>query len=169
MSQTDEINSLRSLVSPDEIIAQGTPQYDVESLTWNAEKIEKPRLLLRPNSVDHLSKIIAFLGKSSLDFAVRSLGFGSASAKDVLVSLQEFNDFEWDAEKKIATVGAGQSWVDVDRKMEKVTSNYAGMAYLSHITSPLHNMLTSSSYRMSYSINRRRWEYPRGWIFLAVR
>ena len=168
MSQTDEINSLRSLVSPDEIIAQGTPQYDVESLTWNAEKIEKPRLLLRPNSLDHLSKIIAFLGKSNLDPAVRSLGFGNASAKDVLVSLQDFDDFEWDADKKIAIVGAGQSWIDVYQKVEKVTSDYAGMASLSHITSPLPNKLTSPSHRMSHSINRRRREYSSGRIFLAL-
>jgi len=168
MSQTDEIHSLRSLVLPDEIVAQGTPQYGEESLTWNAERIEKTHLLLRPKSVDHLSKIMAFLGKSNLDFAVRSLGFGNASAKDVLVSLKEFNDFEWDGEKKIATVGVGQSWVDVYRKMEKVASDYAGILPLALMAPPIRKKLTAFSYCLSYSIHWGWRERPRGWIFLAV-
>lgn len=126
MAQADELQKLKSLVSPDEIIEHGTPEFEDETSAWDAGRHQQPKLLLRPKSVEQLSKVIGFLGKSDLDFAVRSLGFGSANAKDVLVSLRAFNGFEWDEEKKVVTLGVGQTWVDFYRKMEKVAPDYAG-------------------------------------------
>jgi FAD/FMN-containing dehydrogenase len=133
MTQAEEFAKLKSLVSSEEIIEQGTPEYEDETLTWSSAKNQHPKLLIRPKSLEHLSKVIAFLNNSDLDFVVRSLGFGSASAKDVLVSLKAFDDFEWDEEKKVVTLGVGQTWVNFYRKMEKVTPDYAGK-YLADIS-----------------------------------
>lgn len=133
MAQTEEITNLKSLLSSEEIIEQGTPEYEHGTSTWDFASNLHPKVLLRPNSIGKLSKVIEFLAKSDLDFAVRSLGFGNASARDVLVSLEEFNDFEWDEERKIVTLGVGQAWVDFYRKMEKTSPDYAGK-YLSYIT-----------------------------------
>jgi len=76
-----------------------------------------------------LSHILAYLSKTSLDFAVRSQGFGSSSAKDVLISMTAFNGFEFDRENKVVTVGAGQTWESYYIKMEEMAPEYAGTVF----------------------------------------
>lgn len=167
MAPEKDFAQLKSLVSADEIIEQGTPEYVDETTTWSTAKNQHPKLLIRPNSVDHLSKVVAFLNNSDLDFAVRSLGFGNASAKDVLVSLKAFDDFEWDEEKKVVTLGVGQTWVDYYRKMEKVTSDYAG-TLLADISDSFGKRLISGSHRMSNSIHRHWGKCAQWWLLLAL-
>lgn len=87
----------------------------------------KPRLTIRPATIDSLSKVIAYISKTTLDFAVRSQGYGSASAKDVLISLTAFDEFAFDRENEIVTLGAGQPWGEYYRKMETVAPDYSGL------------------------------------------
>ena len=74
--------------------------------------------------MESLSKVVAFLGKTDLDFKVRSQGYGNGTAKDVVISLTAFDKFEWDEESKIVTLGAGAKWQTYYDNMVKVAPDY---------------------------------------------
>lgn len=101
--------------------------YRSESLTWAVQKDLRPRLVVRPTTLESLSNVLAYLSKTPLDFGVRSQGFGSSSAKDVLISMTGFDGFDFDRENEIVTIGAGQSWEAYYKKMEAVAPDYAGI------------------------------------------
>jgi FAD/FMN-containing dehydrogenase len=115
-----ELEQLKSLLTEAEIITPASSSYKDESETWGSQCNKNPTLVLRPSSVQSLSNSLAFLNKTSLDFAVRSKGFGNASAKDVLISLAAFDEFSYDAENETLILGAGQCWGDYYKKMEDV-------------------------------------------------
>lgn len=118
--------TLRYLLQADEIITPDSPDYQASSQTWVAHKHAKPSLVIRPSSTTALSKALAYLYTTDLDFAIYGQGFGSASAKDVLVNTSAFNDFHFDAQAEVVTVGAGQTWSDVYRKLAEAAPEYGG-------------------------------------------
>ncbi|KAL3256096.1 hypothetical protein ABHI18_007834 [Aspergillus niger] len=120
----DQFIILESLLRPDEIIRPTSPTYQSRIQTWAAQKQLKPRIVLRPTSIDSLSKTIAHLYSTHLDFAIYGHGFMSASAKDVLVNMSAFDGFHFDRHSELATIGAGQTWSDVYRKLGDVAPNY---------------------------------------------
>ena len=128
---TDPLLHVKTLLSPEEIIEPSSPSYHSESRTWAAQKNLHPHLVLRPTTLESLGNVLAYLSKTPLDVAVRSQGFGSSSAKDVLISMTAFEGFEFDREKEVVTVGAGQTWEEYYKKMEAVAPDYAGILTLS--------------------------------------
>lgn len=124
---SDSLDHLKALLKAEEIIEPSSPSYHSESLTWAAQKNLHPRLVVRPTTLESLGKILAYLSQTPLDFAVRSQGFGSSSAKDVLISMTAFDGFEFDRENEIVTIGAGQTWEEYYKKMEVVAPDYAGI------------------------------------------
>ena len=116
---------------PEEIIERSSPTHHSESVPWAAQKNLNPELVIRPKSLESLSNVLAYISKTPLDFAVRSQGFGSSSAKDVLISMTAFDEFKFDREKEVVTVGAGQSWEDYYKKMEEAAPDYNGTLSLS--------------------------------------
>lgn len=123
----DPLLHLKTLLSASEIIEPSSPSYRTESLPWAAQKDLHPRLVVRPATLESLSIVLAYLSQTPLDFAIRSQGFGSSSAKDVLISMTASDGFEFDREKEVVTVGVGQTWEEYYKKMEKVAPDYAGM------------------------------------------
>ncbi|KAH0834318.1 FAD binding domain-containing protein [Fonsecaea pedrosoi] len=123
-SITEQLDHLRSLLSEPEVILPSSERYDSHTSTWAAQKNLHPRLVVRPGSTQSLSKVLQYLSTSDLDMAVRSSGYGSASARDVLISMEAFNEFSWDREKEILTLGAGQLWRDYYEKMDRVAPEY---------------------------------------------
>ena len=130
MAAADPLLHIKSLLSPEEIIEPSSPSYRSESITWAAQKNLHPRLVIRPTTVESLSTALAYLSKSSLQFGVRSQGFGSSSAKDVLISMTAFDRFHFDRENEVVTVGAGQTWEEYYKKMEQVAPEYNGILIL---------------------------------------
>ncbi|KAK0887585.1 hypothetical protein LTR02_017085 [Friedmanniomyces endolithicus] len=61
---------------------------------------------------------VHFLYDSDLDFAIRSTGTGSVSARDVIISTQGFKSWFFDKAAETVTVGAGLDWGEVDALME---------------------------------------------------
>ena len=116
----DPIARLSALVAEDELISSTSTGYDAESEVWSCSKDLKPSVVVRPKTLESLSKVIKYLSSTDLDFKVRSRGYGSASAKDVLISLTAFDHFEYDADKQIVTLGAGANWESFYKRMEKV-------------------------------------------------
>ena len=122
----DNLLHIKSLLHPEEIIEPSSPSYRSESLPWAAQKDLHPRLVVRPTTLQSLSAVLAHLSKTPLEFGVRSQGFGSSSAKDVLISMTAFDGFEFDRENEVVTVGAGQTWEEYYKKMEKAAPEYNG-------------------------------------------
>ena len=109
----------------DAILTPSSPTYKLHSEPFAIQKQLYPPVVFVPKTVDVLAKIVAFVYKTNLDFAVRGRGFKSPSAEHVIISMMEFNSFEYDTEKKLATVGVGASWADVVRRMEEVDPEYS--------------------------------------------
>ena len=128
----DHLLHVKSLLDEHEIIEPSSKDsYRRESLPWAAQKDLHPRLVVRPTTLESLRIVLAYLAQSPLDFAVRSQGFGSSSAKDVLISMTAFDGFHFDREKEFVIVGAGQTWKEYYTKMEQVAPDYNGIRTLS--------------------------------------
>lgn len=119
------MDTIKSLLTSDELIDPTLPTYTKESQVWSAQKYLKPQLVARPGSVESLSRLLAVLNDNDLEFAIRCGGCGPASARDVLVSLSAFDKFEFDRANETVTIGAGQVWGEVDQKMEEFAPGYA--------------------------------------------
>ncbi|KAL2862481.1 FAD-binding oxidoreductase [Aspergillus lucknowensis] len=125
-SGTTLLSELLGLTSlqPEETLTPETPGYEKCIQTWASQKQLRPRLVIRPTSVESLSKVIARLYESDLDFAIYGHGFMSTSARDVVINMSAFDGFHFDEHAEIVTVGAGQTWRDVYRKLEEVAPQY---------------------------------------------
>jgi FAD/FMN-containing dehydrogenase len=117
--------ALKSILHTEEIIPPTSSRFRAEVLPWAAQKYLQPSVVIRPTSVTSLGKCLQYLSRTKLSFGVRSQGVGSASAKDVLISLSAFDGVEFDKQNETVTVGAGQSWGSYYAKMEKVAPGYA--------------------------------------------
>ncbi|KAF1983616.1 FAD-binding domain-containing protein [Aulographum hederae CBS 113979] len=122
------METLKTLVTPSEIITPSSPTFPSETSVWAAQRDLKPALVIRPQTTKSLSRVIAHLTNSDLDFVVRSQGFGGASARDVVVSLTAFDAFEFVREEEVVYLGAGQSWGEYYRKMEEVAPEWTIVA-----------------------------------------
>ncbi|KAL3446955.1 hypothetical protein BJX65DRAFT_278349 [Aspergillus insuetus] len=119
-----QLRTLRSLLDPNEVITPDSPEYLPQSQTWANQKQLAPRLIVRPVTVESLSKALAYIYQTRLEFAIYGHGFMSTSAKDVLVNTSAFDEFHFDQHSELVTVGAGQTWSDVYEKLEKRAPSY---------------------------------------------
>ncbi|KAK5230537.1 hypothetical protein LTR47_007391 [Exophiala xenobiotica] len=122
-----QLEDIKILLSPEEIVLPESPEYDDQSRTWAAQWNKKPRLVVKPKDVGTLSTLMQHLDKSDLDISVRCTGIGNASAKDVLVSLSAFKSFSFSREDETITFGAGHDWGEIDRKVEEQAPGYAAV------------------------------------------
>lgn len=122
-----DLLELVQLVDSSEVIAATSADYVSNTQGWSTSRDKKPRLVLRPKSVASLSGIVAFLSKRDLDYKVRSQGFGSASATDVLISLSAFDDFEFNKDEEYVMLGAGGSWAGYYDRMEAVAPDWTSL------------------------------------------
>jgi FAD/FMN-containing dehydrogenase len=125
-----QLSEVRKLLSKGEIIEPSSPQYAQETRVWAYQKQQNPSLVVRPTSLSSLQTIVRYLSESALDFSIRSSGAGSSSAKDVVVSLNAFNEVVFNRDDETVLVGAGQIWGDVDRKLAEQAPDYVGMSII---------------------------------------
>ncbi|EEH23592.2 cysteine desulfurase, mitochondrial [Paracoccidioides brasiliensis Pb03] len=116
--------AVRSFLSDDEILESSSEKYAAETTFWSTYKNPKPHLVLRPKSLPALQKTVQYLCGLDLDFAVRSGGNNTAGAKDVELSMKAFDSFEYHPESETITIGAGQTWGEVDRKLEEAAPGF---------------------------------------------
>jgi FAD/FMN-containing dehydrogenase len=126
MASDRDFHELKALLSADEIFTPESPDFVAHSQPFALQKDFKPRLVVQPKTLESLSETVRILGQSSLDFKVRSAGFGSASAKDVILSMAAFDQFDLDLEKEELILGTGQTWGDYYTKMEQTAPEYSG-------------------------------------------
>jgi len=118
--------SLGAFLDADEIIEPSNPNYEKESQVWAAHKFEHPQLVVRPKTIDSLSKLFKTLNETDVEVAIRGGGCGSVSTPGVLVSMSAFDGFEFNEKDETVTIGAGQVWRDIDRKVEEAAPGYSG-------------------------------------------
>jgi FAD/FMN-containing dehydrogenase len=123
-----ELDKIRATLAADEVITPEAPEYLKESKTWAVQKNFRPKLVARPKSIESLCKLLATCNKTSLDIGVRSQGFGSSSAKDVLISMTAFDSFEYNLDDETITIGAGQIWNQVNETVDKYCPGYATLS-----------------------------------------
>lgn len=123
-----DLDTINTILSPSELIDPSTNQYKSESQTWQAHRNLRPKVLARPKYIETLAALIAFLAASDLNWAVRCQGIGDASARDVLISLMAFKNFEFDAQSESIVIGAGMTWGEVEKKLEEEAPGYQGMS-----------------------------------------
>ncbi|KAM0718754.1 hypothetical protein Q7P37_005825 [Cladosporium fusiforme] len=123
---SDRIETLKVLLSPSEIHSPGTPEYKTQSLPWSAHAEAHPKLVVTPNSLPSLQKVVKQLySDTSIDFAVRNTGTGCASARDVILSMHGFKGFTFDADAETATLGAGLDWSEAESLMAQHAPGWA--------------------------------------------
>ncbi|RMZ74757.1 hypothetical protein DV737_g5769, partial [Chaetothyriales sp. CBS 132003] len=123
-----QLRDLKALVSEDEVVTPLDQTYEAESQTWSSGKNLSPKLVVRPQTIESLAKVVKFLGESSLEFDVRNSGAGNSSAKDVLVSTRAFRDFDFDRENEVLVIGAGCLWGEYYDQMRVVAPDYSVVA-----------------------------------------
>ncbi|KAI5917428.1 putative FAD-binding oxidoreductase [Camillea tinctor] len=85
---------------------------------WSQTAWASPDCVFRPNTVEELQTAVPILVEANASFAIRSGGHmpvaGAANIDDgVLVDMSRFGSTQYDAEKGVVTIGAGQRWGDV--------------------------------------------------------
>lgn len=116
---TIPIDQLETFLHGDEIIQRGSERY-----TKVVPRSIQPAVVIQPKTVESLGNALAFLSATELRVGIEGQKMTEGSAIDVLVSIAVFNEFEFDAEKEIVTVGIGQSWIKFNEKMKIIAPNY---------------------------------------------
>ncbi|OJD38882.1 cysteine desulfurase [Diplodia corticola] len=112
-------DAIANILPSDEILEPSSELYAKESKTWAAQKQKHPAVVVRPGNTERLQKLVPYLYDSGLDFAIRCGGIGSSSAEDVVLSMKQFDSFKYNQEDRTVVVGAGQTWGDIERKLEE--------------------------------------------------
>lgn len=97
----NEIESIKS--------NRGDSNFAEHSTPWALQADKIPAVVLAPSSTKALQEAVKALCESSLDFAMRNTGTGSASASDVILSMHNFKSFDLDStlDDETVTIGAG--------------------------------------------------------------
>ncbi|KAK5175855.1 uncharacterized protein LTR77_000995 [Saxophila tyrrhenica] len=114
-----QLDDLRSILDPSEIIERDAPGYTEAAAPWSPMADQRPPLVVQPSSLESMTKVVKFLYDSDLDFGIRNTGTGSVSARDVIVSTHGFKDFDFNEEAETLTLGSGYDWGTIDQLMEK--------------------------------------------------
>ncbi|TKA69579.1 hypothetical protein B0A49_04496 [Cryomyces minteri] len=120
-----ELKNLTARLSPSEYLTSEHPSFAKEVEPWSLDADLHPSLLVTPSTLASLQDVVRYLYKTQLDFAIRTTGTGSSSAKDVILSLKGFKEFNFDASSETVTLGAGLAWGEVDQLLEKYADGYA--------------------------------------------
>lgn len=115
---SSSIEHLKQQLDQSEVHLPGTAEYAAQSLPWSQHADAKPKLVITPSTLPSLQAVVKTLyADESLDFAVRNTGTGSASARDVILSIHGFKSFSFDAASETVTIGAGLDWSEVEVQM----------------------------------------------------
>ena len=125
---SEALEFFKSCLDPGDIIYPHESNFAAETTPWAAQKDERPRLVIQPKTADDLAKCLSHLAATTLDFAVRGQGYGSSSANDVIISLRHFNNFDFDAENEVVTLGSGTTWGHYYQRMEEAAPDYSVVA-----------------------------------------
>jgi FAD/FMN-containing dehydrogenase len=116
------------------LIGPEDPDYDQARAVYNAMIDKRPALIARPSGAAGVASVIAFARDHDIPLAVRGGGHNGAGLGTVdggvVLDLSLLKDIEIDADARVARVGGGCTWGEVDR-----ATNEHGLATPSGIIS----------------------------------
>jgi hypothetical protein len=116
------------------LIGPDAPEYDQARAVYNAMIDKHPVLIARPAGAGGVASVVAFARDHDLPLAVRGGGHNGAGLGTcdggVVLDLSLLKDIEIDADARVARVGGGCTWGEVDR-----ATNELGLATPSGIIS----------------------------------
>ncbi|KAI1501029.1 FAD binding domain protein [Biscogniauxia marginata] len=118
-ARTTEACSAISSTFPDQLFWPNTTQYTTETHeVWSGTCIRSPNCVFEPNTAQDLSAGLKLIKQSGSKFSVRSGGHmpvsGAQSIDDgVFISMSKLNGRTLNADKSIASIGPGQTWIEV--------------------------------------------------------
>jgi FAD/FMN-containing dehydrogenase len=100
-------------------VAPGSPDYDAARRVWNGFHDPHPAAVIRCSSTDEIAAGVRFAGERGLPLAVRGgghsfPGHGSCDG-GIVLDLAPLSAVEVARDRRIATVGGGATWAEVDR------------------------------------------------------
>jgi FAD/FMN-containing dehydrogenase len=114
----DSVRSLRDRLTGD-LLLPNDPGYDAARTTWNARFDPRPAAVARCRAAPDVAAAVGFALEHGLPVSVRGGGHSYAGLAvgdgALALDLSLMNAVTVDAERRIATVGPGARWGDVDR------------------------------------------------------
>jgi FAD/FMN-containing dehydrogenase len=101
-----------------ELIAAGDSGYDEARALWNGAHDPQPALIARCRDTDDVRSAVGFARSEGLELAVRSGGHSIPGFSSVdgglVIDLAPIKSIEVDPEARVARVGAGVTWAELD-------------------------------------------------------
>jgi FAD/FMN-containing dehydrogenase len=100
-------------------VLPGSPDYETARRVWNGFHDPHPAAVIRCSSALEIAAAVRFAAERALPLAVRGgghsfPGYGSCDG-GIVVDLAPLSEVTVDRERRIALVGGGATWADVDR------------------------------------------------------
>src|SRR4051812_26312985 len=106
-----------------EIHHPGTPGYDEACTLFNAMIERRPRLVVRCSSADDVAEALAYARVHDLPVAVRAGGHSVAGLSLVddglVIDVRGMRELAVDPVRRVARVGGGATWAQVDRATQE--------------------------------------------------
>lgn len=106
-----------------ELALPGDPDYTDTCTLFNTMVERQPRLVARCASTEDVAACLAFARKHELPIAVRAGGHSVAGLSlcddGLVLDVRGLNSIEVDPERRIARIGGGAIWADVDRATQE--------------------------------------------------
>lgn len=110
-----ELHALRERIRGT-VLARGDAGYDDARAGWNANVDHRPVAIVRPASAADIAAAVRFARAAELPLAVQATGHGAVlPCHGLLIATSEMTSISIDRETRIATVGAGVRWGDLNR------------------------------------------------------
>lgn len=106
-----------------ELYQPGTAEYEDTCTLFNSTVVRRPALVARCTAAEDVVAALAFAREHGLEVAVRAGAHsvtGRSLCEDGLVlDLRGMRDVEVDPQRRLARVGGGATWADVDRAAQR--------------------------------------------------
>lgn len=106
-----------SLIYPDD------PGFPDATLIWNAMISKRPALVIRPENVDDVARVIDFARENRLEISIKGGGHNIAglalSDQGITLDMSSLNEVDVDLERSVVRVGPGCTLGDVDRATQE--------------------------------------------------
>jgi hypothetical protein len=87
------------------------------SVDWGALSVQRPACVAHPSSIEQVQRVVVFARENGLTISVRgnghSTGAQTLNSDQIVIDTSLFNAVSIDATARIATVGAGATWLNL--------------------------------------------------------
>ena len=126
-------STLSILYGKENVLTEKDAAYDIFTGSyWSGIQGDvSPRCIFKPSSTEDVSAVVLLSRLTQCHFAVKSGGHaafagGSSAEGGITVSLEKLNKVRLSCNKKKVTIGPGNRWADVYRKLDPRDLTVAG-------------------------------------------